>query len=98
MEKNKTGKYLTYAIGEIILVVIGILIAIQVSNWNEVRKSNKKTEALLDKFEDELILTIKNANHDISNSIKGDSMMKRVLTDNVTRQENNSIDGCASSR
>ncbi len=38
MEQNKTGKYFKYAIGEIILVVIGILIALQVSNWNEERK------------------------------------------------------------
>ena len=39
MEKNKTGKYLKYAIGEIILVVIGILIALQINNWNEKRKA-----------------------------------------------------------
>ena len=32
---NKFSKYLLYAIGEILLVVIGILIALQVSNWNE---------------------------------------------------------------
>jgi hypothetical protein len=35
MEKNKTRKYLKYAIGEIVLVVIGILIALQINNWNE---------------------------------------------------------------
>lgn len=39
MEQIKTGrpvgKYLKYAIGEIILVVIGILIALQINNWNE---------------------------------------------------------------
>jgi hypothetical protein len=35
MEKNKTGKYLKYAIGEIILVVFGILIAISINNWKE---------------------------------------------------------------
>jgi len=38
MEKNKTGKYLKYAIGEIILVVIGILIALQLNDWNDHRK------------------------------------------------------------
>jgi hypothetical protein len=38
MEKNKTGKYLKYAIGEIILVVIGILVALSINNWNELRK------------------------------------------------------------
>jgi hypothetical protein len=37
MEKNKTGKYLKYAIGEIVLVVIGILIALSINNWNQVR-------------------------------------------------------------
>jgi hypothetical protein len=36
--KNKTGKYFKYAIGEIVLVVIGILIALQINNWNEGRK------------------------------------------------------------
>jgi len=37
LEEGKTTKYLKYAIGEIILVVIGILIALQVNNWNENR-------------------------------------------------------------
>jgi hypothetical protein len=38
MEKNKTGKYLKYAIGEILLVVIGILIALSLNNWNQSKK------------------------------------------------------------
>lgn len=38
MSENKTGRYFKYAIGEIILVVIGILIALQINNWNENRK------------------------------------------------------------
>ena len=33
--ENKTGKYLKYAISEIMLVVIGILIALQINNWND---------------------------------------------------------------
>ncbi len=36
--ENKTGKYFKYAIGEIILVIIGILIALSINNWNENRK------------------------------------------------------------
>ncbi|MBT8258138.1 MAG: hypothetical protein KJO49_06670 [Bacteroidia bacterium] len=43
MEQNKMGKYLKYAIGEILLVVIGILIALQINNWNEDRKLEAKT-------------------------------------------------------
>jgi hypothetical protein len=44
MEKNKTGKYLKYAIGEIVLVVIGILIALQINNWNENRKAHAQEQ------------------------------------------------------
>ena len=35
---GKIRKYLFYAAGEIVLVVIGILIALQINNWNEIRK------------------------------------------------------------
>jgi len=42
LTENKFGKYLTYAIGEIILVVIGILIALSINNWNENRKTRDK--------------------------------------------------------
>jgi hypothetical protein len=39
LTENRVSKYLLYALGEIILVVIGILIALQINNWNEDRKS-----------------------------------------------------------
>ncbi|WP_282124791.1 DUF6090 family protein [Algibacter mikhailovii] len=42
MEKNKTEKYFKYAIGEILLVVIGILIALSINNWNDVNKQRQK--------------------------------------------------------
>lgn len=42
LSEGKTGKYLKYAIGEIILVVIGILIALSINNWNENRKTEIK--------------------------------------------------------
>ncbi len=47
MEQNKTGKYLKYAIGEILLVVIGILIALSINNWNEDRKDRKSENQIL---------------------------------------------------
>ena len=47
INENKMGKYFKYAIGEILLVVIGILIALNVNNWNEQRKSAKKEISIL---------------------------------------------------
>ena len=44
--ENKTGKYFKYAIGEILLVMIGILLALQVNNWNENRKHLKQQDFL----------------------------------------------------
>ncbi len=44
METGKTNRYFKYAIGEIILVVIGILIALQINNWNQSQKE-KNIEA-----------------------------------------------------
>ncbi|WP_432410515.1 DUF6090 family protein [Rasiella sp. SM2506] len=44
--ESKFSKYLLYAIGEIILVVIGILIALQINNWNEGRKENRNLRAI----------------------------------------------------
>ena len=46
IQENKMGKYFKYAIGEIVLVVIGILIALQINNWNEARIA-KKNEIVL---------------------------------------------------
>jgi uncharacterized membrane-anchored protein YhcB (DUF1043 family) len=46
IKENKFSKYLLYAIGEIILVVIGILIALQINNWNT-RQNDKKEEQLI---------------------------------------------------
>jgi hypothetical protein len=61
LKENKTAKYLKYAFGEIVLVVIGILIALQINNWNENRKSTKTeiyvlNEILSNLNEDAMIL------------------------------------------
>jgi hypothetical protein len=59
--ENKTSKYFKYAIGEIILVVIGILIALQINNWNENNKSRNTEKYVLNEVvsnlkEDAIIL------------------------------------------
>jgi hypothetical protein len=55
MSENKTGKYLKYAIGEIILVMIGILLALQVNNWNQQRIARIKEKAILSELHLEFI-------------------------------------------
>ena len=52
--ENKTSKYLKYAIGEIILVVIGILIALQINNWNEAKKTNRNVNNYLIELNSEI--------------------------------------------
>lgn len=52
--ENKTGKYLKYAIGEIILVMIGILLALQVNNWNVNIKNNKLESFFITRFIDDI--------------------------------------------
>jgi len=81
MEKNKTGKYFKYAIGEIVLVMIGILLALQVSNWNDHRKNKK--------YEQEILLLIdQNLKSDsLSLSIELKKAKKAVLlTDRLIEQ------------
>tara|TARA_R110002167_G_scaffold29977_14_gene99537 strand:- start:65 stop:760 length:696 start_codon:yes stop_codon:yes gene_type:complete len=55
---HKLNRYLIYALGEIVLVVIGILIALQINNWNEQRKNQNKDKVLLSQLLEE-----NNANH-----------------------------------
>jgi len=59
MKNTSSIRYLKYAIGEIILVVIGILIALQINNWNSNRKELQQKQVLLEAFKDDLKTDIK---------------------------------------
>ena len=81
--ENKNSKYFKYAIGEIVLVVIGILIALQINNWNEERKTKIKEQnliiALKHEFQlnlEKITLTIENN----SNNIKGAEEFASILS------------------
>jgi hypothetical protein len=64
MSEKKTGKYFKYAIGEIVLVVFGILIALQINNWNQDRNRLKLENIILEQLKNELL--------SISSDINGD--------------------------
>ena len=57
--ENKTGKYLKYAIGEILLVIIGILIAVSINGWNEDRKLYNEEQSILKDLKQEMDLNLK---------------------------------------
>lgn len=48
IKENRVSKYILYAIGEIILVVIGILIALQINNWNQHNKELAKEQNIIE--------------------------------------------------
>lgn len=50
LSENRLSKYLIYAVGEIILVVIGIMIALQFNNWNESRKKEEQFKSSLEQL------------------------------------------------
>jgi hypothetical protein len=54
MDTGKTGKYFKYAIGEIVLVVIGILIALQINTWNEQRRQVQAEQEFLEGIKNDL--------------------------------------------
>ena len=54
LQSGNRGKYLKYAIGEIVLVVIGILIALQINKWDENIKANNEEKAILNRLQQEL--------------------------------------------
>ena len=87
--ENKTGKYFKYAIGEIVLVVIGILIALQINNWNERRKiqSNQQKYLTLLKTEAENNLKeIRNTKNEVS-----EMKMKQIVLYNLINVKRDTV-------
>ena len=80
MEKNKTGKYLKYAIGEIVLVVFGILIALQINNWNESSKQRIEEVRLLEKVSIDLVSDINQLKEHIRNATDRQTIVDSIFT------------------
>ncbi len=88
LQENRFSKYLLYAIGEIILVVIGILIALQVSNFNEQRKQQEQAIQLKKALQSELKADIELMNLDLEYIEKeldlSNSLAKRLSSATAT--------------
>lgn len=92
MSKNKTGKYLKYAIGEIILVMIGILLALQVNNWNEnnksLRQANSHLETIKLNLKDDIkqadsLIAISNLNIEFANTFLDQFKTLKPVDENI---------------
>ncbi|MBQ22430.1 MAG: hypothetical protein CMD32_03375 [Flavobacteriales bacterium] len=94
LTKNKNSEYLKYAVGEIILVVIGILIALSINNWNEERNNFQKQKLLTKNIIEDLKLDFIHINRSLS-EVSGqmnliDNLISKIF-DNKTRLSIESI-------
>ncbi|MFY0630275.1 MAG: hypothetical protein JXR05_07825 [Flavobacteriaceae bacterium] len=92
IEQNKMGKYFKYAIGEIALVMIGILLALQVNNWNQERINEQKAIGYLNNLIEDIKSDILYYNGNINNYKIWLSNNKRLLiNDDYKMLEGDSI-------
>jgi hypothetical protein len=66
LAEGKIGKYLKYAVGEILLLMIGILLALQINNWNQERQNREYENTMLEEVNKALIGDLRNINRNIS--------------------------------
>jgi len=81
LTENKISKYLLYAIGEIILVVIGILIALGVNHWNQEKKENRLGDDLLVRIHRDLAKDTMNFNSVIKRNNELREDLRELLVD-----------------
>jgi hypothetical protein len=85
------GKYFKYAIGEIILVVIGILIALQINNWNEDRKDDIFENEILTQIQANLVKDKLALENNITNAKSASTSIDKILAEDISQKVNDSI-------
>ena len=91
MTENKLSKYLLYAVGEILLVVIGILIALQINNWNETQKINKEEITILKNLHENLKQVKSQSADFIQSEEQLEELLISALGINASRKRNDTI-------
>ncbi len=94
MEKNKTGTYLKYIVGEVILVVIGILIAVQINNWNENRKLKNTINTVYSIIKSDLQTDIKSIDKIVGYMEASDSIFTSVISNTMTFDDYKNCKDC----
>ena len=92
--ENKTGTYFKYAIGEIILVVIGILIALSINNWNEERKSKNTIKSVYSIIKSDLLSDIETIDRTLIAAKSTDSIFKLVINKDITSDDYKNCKSC----
>ena len=87
LTQNRVTRYLVYALGEIFLVVIGILIALQVNNWNEAKNNEKRFIKILQEISKDAQKDFNRAFYINRAELKVDSLVDRALKGQITREE-----------
>jgi hypothetical protein len=87
LQQNRVTRYLVYALGEIILVVIGILIALQVNNWNEAKNNEKRFTKILQEISKDAQRDFIRALNINTSELKVDSLINRALKGQISREE-----------
>jgi len=82
--ENKVTSYLRYAIGEIVLVVVGILIALSINNWNEQRKTENRIVEILKEVQNDLGKNIMEADKTIEYYKYRKSRILQILNNKLT--------------
>ena len=85
--KGKTKAYLKYAVGEIALVVIGILIALGVNNWSQRLKNEDKIRSILKEIQSDLLIDLEASNAIFKYHIHTDSISKSILNNRYTPED-----------
>lgn len=94
IKENKVTKYLLYAIGEIVLVVIGILIALGINNWNENRKSLNQEHKILISLKADFLESKERLLESMKmqkNAIRKSSELIKIFEGKILRPINDSI-------
>ncbi len=92
--ESKFSKYMLYAIGEIFLVVIGILIALSINNWNEIRKGEMNVTNIHKVVKEDLKTDIATIDNLIIREKTRDNTISKILRREITKEDYKNCVNC----